>query len=64
MSRDIKDKETPNLSAPSSNNIQASLAEKDDIIQANDLLEGREGRKTNQLAIYQSAVRQEQTRKL
>ena len=56
MSRDIKDKETPNLSPPSSNNIQTSLAEKDDIIQANDLLEGREGRKTNQLEYLRHVV--------
>ena len=56
MSRDIKDKKTPNLSPPSSNNIQTSLAEKDDIIQANDLLEGREGRKTNQLEYLRHVV--------
>ena len=56
MSRDIKDKETPNLPPPSSNNIQTSLAEKDDIIQANDLLEGREGRKTNQLEYLRHVV--------
>ena len=56
MSRDEKDKETPNFSPPSSNNSQASLAEKDDIIQANDLLEGREGRKTNQLEYLRHVV--------
>ena len=56
MSWDIKDKEIPKLSPPSSNKIQTSLAEKDDVIQANDFSEGREGRKTNQLEYLRHVV--------
>ena len=56
MSRDIRDKETPDVSPPSSNNIQTSLAENEDITEANDFLEVREGRKTNQLEYLRHVV--------
>ena len=56
MSSHIRDKETPDVSTPSSNNVQTSLAEKEDIFPANDFSEGREGRKTNQLEYLRHVV--------
>ena len=56
MSSHIRDKESPDVSPPSSNNVQTSLAEKEDIFPANDFSEGREGRKTNQLEYLRHVV--------